>query len=80
MTLSKPTGWRLVVLRTLQVVCLVTSPIVVARFLFSDVVWVTALVVDGIALAGVVLLYRSAGNGADKPSGDRIGGSGDGSG
>lgn len=71
MELSKPRGWRLVLLRVLQVICLVTSPIVIARFLFSDAIWVAAIVIDAVALVGVVLLYRRAGGDTDQPDDGR---------
>lgn len=67
MVFSKPHGRHLAVLRMLQVICIIATPIVVARFLFSDVVWVTALVIDAVGVLSIALLYWLANSAVDEP-------------
>jgi hypothetical protein len=60
MELVNPDGWRLVLLRVLQVIFLLASGAVTARFLFSDTIWIVAIAADVLALAGILYLYWRA--------------------
>lgn len=58
--LVTPGGWRRWLLRILQVVAMLSSAVVVARWLVSDAIWISALVVDVVALGTIAYLYRAA--------------------